>query len=149
MPTLDRLLPPTVRLPLVVCVAATAVFAGRWHFAASTRRDPHGSVAGAVARLRERGQPLHVVATNACTADLTDGAFVCERERPWAAVNRLCRHPACGADWAGIVHMQTLHDWEVAQANLLSWGEYGARVGDLLLFGDPRLLRRVVTVLQD
>jgi hypothetical protein len=37
----------------------------------------------------------------------------------------------------------------MVEDNLRDWGEYGAQVGELLLFGDPQMLGKVVTALRD
>jgi hypothetical protein len=102
-----------------------------------------------VARLRERGLAFHVVAACDTSGVIDNGAFLCKRQRPWVEVNALARSLTVGARWLGVVLVQRCPNWEIPGDNLQDWGEYAAQVGDLVLFGEPQLLGKVVAALRD
>jgi hypothetical protein len=130
------------RLPvLALAAAAVAVLA----YEAYPRRPPPRSVAELVDRLRASGMGVHVVPVNRATKGLEDGAFLCEGERPWEAVSLLRRGAEYLADWVGVVRAEHWPDSEWAVFFIhREWQGCSARVGDVLLFGDPELLRRIV-----
>ena len=147
MPITNCPLPPTTRWPLLAAVVAAACVACHLPSSEGERREPPRSVAEVVARLRERGLNYHVVA--ACHAGpINNGAFLCAGERPWVEVNRLSRSPAGSAHWSGVVHVQPFFNPEMAEDTMQDWDQYGARVGSLVFFGDPQMLREVMTALE-
>jgi hypothetical protein len=133
------------RLPLfVVAVASAAVVAHEMY----PRRSPPRSVGQLVDRVRQQGMDLHVVPAMLSNPDLEGGAFLCERDRRWEELSFLGRIASRQAEWAGIVHA---HRWPCNEDStafiLREWQSCSARVGDVLLFGDPEMLRRIVEAL--
>jgi hypothetical protein len=147
MPITNCPLPPTTRWPLLAAVVAAACIACHLPVSEGARHEPPRSVAEVVDRLRERGLDYQVVA--ACHAGPIDnGAFLCAGEKPWVEVNRLSRSRARSAHWSGVVHIQPFFTPEMAEDTMQDWDECGARVGNLVFFGDPQLLREVVSALK-
>jgi hypothetical protein len=133
------------RLPvLALAAAAVAVLA----YEVYPRRPPPRSVGELVDRLRASGMGVHVVPVNLATKDPEEGAFLCEGERPWEAVSMLRRGAEYRADWVGVVRAERWPDneWSVFFIHR-EWQGCSAHVGDVLLFGDPELLRRIVDAL--
>jgi hypothetical protein len=99
-----------------------------------------------VRHLEARGLRLHVVPTHRTTGDLSKGAYLCERERPWDELNALRPLPELAHEWAGVVWVlprpRVFHEAE-------TWGANGLVAGRLLFFGDPALLRRIAAALAE
>jgi hypothetical protein len=134
------------RLPaLALAIGATAVLA----YEVYPRRAAPRSVGELVDRLRASGMGVRVVPVVRATRDLERGAFLCERDRPWEELFPLPRAAECLGDWTGVVHAQRWpHDADAVEFILREWQGCSARVGDVLLFGDPDLLRRIVVAVQ-
>jgi hypothetical protein len=134
------------RLPVLALAAgALAVLA----YEVYPPRPPPRSVGELVDRLRASGMGVHVVPVNQGTMGLEDGAFLCDRERPAEAVLQLHRGAERLADWVGVVHAERWPDHEGTVAFIRrEWQGCSARVGDVLLFGDPDLLGRIVAAVQ-
>jgi hypothetical protein len=134
------------RLPaLALAIAATAVLA----YEVYPKRAAPRSVAELVGRLRAAGLDVRVVPVVRATQDPESGAFLCERDRPWEELFPLQRAAECRGDWAGVVHAQRWpHDEDAVAFILREWQGCSARVGEVLLFGDPDLLRRIVDALE-
>jgi hypothetical protein len=134
------------RLPwLALAIAATAVVAHQVY----PRRPPPRSVAELVDRLRRSGVCFGVVPVQKWRPPtLEAGAFLCERDRSWEELGLLWRAAEHQADWAGVVLVKPWPHWEDAEFVLHEWQGCSALVGDLLLFGDPDMLRRIVDALE-
>jgi hypothetical protein len=132
----------TSRLSLLALgIASTVVLAYQGY----PRRPLPRSVGELVDRLRASGMQLRVVAAAQSTQHLEDGAFLCERECPLEELSRLRRAAESHADWVGVAYAQRWRRDEVAVGFINGeWQDCSAPVGDVLLFGDPDLLRRIV-----
>jgi hypothetical protein len=134
-----------IRLPLLALAAASAVVVGHDSYRPPGRP---ASVRELVDQLRQRRLCLHVVPVSRMTQDLDDGAFLCAGERPWRELNGLRLPAANRGDWAGVVQARPWPANDDTVAFLVQDGQTDtARVGDVLLFGDPQLLRRIVAAL--
>lgn len=72
------------------------------------------------------------------------GAWVCERPRSWEQLSWLRRAPEYFDQWQGVVYCERLREnWYILEEDFDSWGEHALRMGPILLFGDPALLRRI------
>jgi hypothetical protein len=131
---------------LALAVAATAVLAHE----VRRRRPPPRSVAELVDRLRRSGVCVWVVPVAQWRPPNLEeeGAFLCERDRSREELALLRRAAEYQADWAGVVLVKQWPHWEDAEFVLREWQGCSAWVGDLLLFGDPDMLRRIVGAAQ-
>jgi hypothetical protein len=130
---------------LALGLASIAVLADK----VSWRRPPPRSVGELVDRQRASGMQLRVVAAAQSTQHLDDGAFLCERDCPLEELSRLRRAAESHADWVGVVYAQRWRRDDVAVGFINGeWQGCSAWVGDVLLFGDPDLLRRIVTAVE-
>jgi hypothetical protein len=133
------------RLPLLaLATAAVAVLA----YDVYPRRPPPRSVGELVDRLRERSLCFVVVPASQTDPNVDNGVYLCVRDRSPEELVQLPRLAPRRADWAGVVHAER---WP---AHELFLGDFAweappcaARVGDVLLFGDPEMLRRIVAAL--
>jgi hypothetical protein len=134
------------RLPwLALAIAATAVVAHSVY----PRRPPPRSVAELVDRLRRSGVSVWVVpVVEWRPPNLEQGAFLCERDRSREELALLGRAAESQADWAGVVLVKRWPHWEDAEFIRREWQGCSAWMGDLLLFGDPDMLRRIVGAVQ-
>jgi hypothetical protein len=134
------------RLPLLVVVLATAAVVTHETY---PRRAPPCSVGQLVDRVLQQGMDWRVVPAMQSNPDLEGGAFLCERDRRWEELCGLGRIASRQAEWAGVVHA---HRWPCNEDTtafiLREWQSCSARVGDVLLFGDPAMLRRIVEALE-
>jgi hypothetical protein len=72
------------------------------------------------------------------------GVYLCVKPQEREKLQRLLRDPAFAHKWKGVVYcMREAWGSPVPPDELNSCGEYGLRLGDLLLFGDPALLDRI------
>lgn len=75
-----------------------------------------------------------------------DGVWLCAspHSREDLMDRMLIRAPEYANQWKGIVICQGLGTHFVfPEYELEDWGEYGMRIGPLLFYGDPELLRRI------
>jgi hypothetical protein len=127
---------------LVALAIAAAVLLAHESYA---RRSRPRSVTELVDRLRQSGVPVCVVPAARSNPALDNGAYLCEGERAQEELVRAPRAALCQAAWAGVVYAQRWpHDEDAFADMLRQWQNCSARVGDVLLFGDPELLRRIV-----
>jgi hypothetical protein len=130
---------------LALAIAATGVVAHSVY----PRRPPPRSVTELVDRVRRSGVRVWVVPVARSRPNLEAGAYLCERDRPWEELCRLRRVAEYQADWAGVVHATRWpHGEDAAGFVLREWQGCFALVGELLLFGDPDMLRRIVEAAQ-
>jgi hypothetical protein len=128
---------------LLALALAAAVLA---HESYARRPGPR-SVAELVDRLHAAGILLRAVPVGQSIQDLENGAYLCERNRHRKELARLYRAAERRADWVGVVHCERWPRHEdTVEFILREWQSCSARVGDVLLFGDPDLLRRIVEV---
>jgi hypothetical protein len=137
----------STRLPLLTVAAGAAVVLA--HDCSSGRRPPC-SVGELVDRLRERGLFFVAVPVSQINPNVNNGAFLCVRDRSLEELAQRRWLAAYQADWVGVVHAER---WPAPAHELMlghvvgEWPTYAARVGDVLLFGDPEMLRRIVAAL--
>jgi hypothetical protein len=106
------------------------------------------TVAAALARLEEKGLKFHIVTASTEGAP-TAGAYLCDRPRRRSEMHVLPRLPAQGERWQGVLLLEPLREGApLSESDILAWGAHGARVGRLLLFGDPALVRLVADALE-
>ena len=101
-----------------------------------------------LAHLGSRGLRLHAVAASRATGDLSQGAYLCEDERPWEDVAALPMHAARAARWRGVVLVMPSHGPFVpSPEEVAGWGESGLVAGPFVFFGDAALRRRIAAAL--
>jgi hypothetical protein len=95
--------------------------------------------------LRQSYPALHVVPANGGTPD--SGIYVSERPLPRDRITRLIRHPDFADRWEGVVFCER-DGWmsRIAAYDLDRWGGHGMRAGQLLFFGDARLLADIAPI---
>jgi hypothetical protein len=91
-------------------------------------------------QLQQSGLGLRVVAAGS----RPDSVYLTEDpEATWEAMQAKARQPERIHQWQGTVWAGCLLAEEAVEDLLADWGEHGCRLGDVLLFGDARLLRRI------
>jgi hypothetical protein len=103
-----------------------------------------------LAHLAARGVRLHAEPVNRTTGELSDGAYLCEGERPWEDVAAL---PVCASQagrWRGVVLVLRSRGHSAHSAEeVAAWGESGLRAGPFVFFGDGALLRHIAAALAE
>jgi hypothetical protein len=137
----------TLNRGLSLCCALMVVLVLADHLCrsrAGNRLDTRGwQMADFLEHLQKRGVQLHVVPATE-HGGWSGGAYLTEDpDATWASLQ--CRIKAVERihQWHGTVWVGRAYSWFDAEAALARWGEYGCRIGDFLLFGDERLLRRI------
>jgi hypothetical protein len=74
-----------------------------------------------------------------------EGIYICTQPQPREQLRWLQRNSLGAVRWQGIVHCARIRrgGFVIEEHELQSWGEHGMRIGSLLFFGDPTLLRRI------
>jgi hypothetical protein len=151
-------MPPRKRFnPLTLAALALAVALPAAYLACRRAAPPPGGAPVAVdapagwgvpelvRHLQAKDLRLHVTPTHRTTGDLSKGAYLCERERPWGELNSLRPLPELAHEWAGVVWVlprpRVFHEAE-------AWGANGLAAGRLF-FGDPALLSRIAAALAE
>ena len=137
----------TLNRGLSLCCALLVVLVLVCHlcrFRSDNRLDNRGwQMTDFLEHLQKRGVQLHVVPTTE-HGRLSESVYL--TEDPDATRASLdCKLKAVERihEWRGTVWVGRASSWFDAEAALARWGEYGSRIGDFLLFGDERLLRRI------
>jgi hypothetical protein len=130
-----------LRMPAVVLLAALAGYALRG-LAHSASQKPPDSIAALVAHLEQHGIALRVVST-AHNGDVCEGAYLTRTSKDWDELSRLMRVPEDLSRWHSTVQVQPEHNTRFRTQARLSWGEGGLVYGQLVLFGDPKLLAEI------
>lgn len=93
-------------------------------------------------QIRQSLPHLHVVLFRDSMPD--EGLYLCERPLSRERLQHLIRAPELGHRWQGIVYCERVGRLsQIVPEQLASWGEYSMRIGPVLFFGDPALLRRI------
>jgi hypothetical protein len=111
---------------------------------AGNRLDTRGwQMTDFLEHLQKRGVQLHVVPATK-QGRLSEGVYLTEDPDATRA-SMQCRIKVVERihEWHGAVWVGRAVPWLNMEAALARWGEYGCRIGDFLLFGDERLLRRI------
>jgi hypothetical protein len=128
----------TACLLLVVVVAALAAAA---RSRPARPRDPE-TVGELLERLRAAGVPWHV--TPVIEGGRPEqGAYLCDRPRRREELLRLGRWPELAPRWRGVV----LADQHNPASFVGGWEENGVVVGDVSLYGDCDMLKRILAIL--
>jgi hypothetical protein len=61
----------------------------------------------------------------------------------WSALQHKVVNVQCIGQWHGTVWVGYPQPWTDVEDLLYQWGECGCRIGNFLLFGDDRILRRI------
>ncbi len=108
------------------------------------RRQPRqplpDSPIGLAGRLESRGLSLRYIPAPWGDAILT------ETDAPAEKLLSLWRDPRRIPEWSGTVYVE--RDRGHGEVDDSGWGECGCRVGNLLIFGDPKLVRRIKSALR-
>lgn len=81
------------------------------------------------------------------------GIYICTQPQPREQLTTLFRNSKVvgvsrHGKWQGIVFCERMAEhFKIEEGELQSWGDYGMRIGPLLFFGDPHLLRRIHTLI--
>ena len=90
-----------------------------------------------VQRITARHPAWHVVPV--APGGLEFGFWVCQSGLSRDELGRLRRDLDYGEEWRGVVHCNR------EQNAAMFLGDYGARLGDYTLFGDPDMIREIVS----
>jgi hypothetical protein len=96
-----------------------------------------------VEHLRQRGVQLHVVPAAKRGGPNYQGYLTEDPDATWTSMQTKVRAVEYIHDWRGTVRVEHIHSEPHAEMALADWGRYGGRIGNFLLFGDERLLRRI------
>jgi hypothetical protein len=110
-------------------------------------RHPHfpGEV---VARVQATGLAYHVVPIAIGNPDLSGGAYLCDRERPWGELNRL--YPDLPKErWKGVVQVRRFPVDVSRDPDGFDGGPREVRGENLALFGDPEMIETILGALGD
>jgi hypothetical protein len=92
--------------------------------------------------LRQSDPLLHAVAATGLS--LEGGVYFCDRPLPRERLRRLLRASEHAHRWRGVVYCERSGGLApIREEHLRSWGEHAMRIGPLVFFGDPVLLRRI------
>jgi hypothetical protein len=101
-----------------------------------------------LAHLAAHGLRLHAEPVNQATRELSDGAYLCEGERPWEEVAALPVAAGQGGRWRGVVLVLRSRGHATHSAeDVTAWGGNGLRAGPFVFFGDGALLGRIAAAL--
>ena len=137
----------TLNRGLSLCCALLVVLVLVCHLCRSrsdNRLDTRGwQMTDFLEHLQKRGVRLHVVPATE-QGRLSEGVYLTEDpDATRACLERRMKVVERIHEWRGTVWVGRASSWFDAEAALARWGEYGSRIGDFLLFGDERLLRRI------
>ena len=93
--------------------------------------------------VRQRGIQLHVVPAQRQGGPNYRGYLTEDPDATWLSMQKKVRAVERIHQWRGTVWVEHVHFEVRAEMMLADWGPHGCRVGDFLLFGDDRLLRRI------
>jgi hypothetical protein len=125
---------------LVVFLLATRLWRSRFEKPLDTRG---WQLTEFLAHLQKRGLHLHVVPTRK-GGNLDDSVYLTEDPNAtWLSLHRKTRVVESIHEWNGMVWVGRAFSAIDEGDQLTKWGEYGCQIGDFLLFGDERLLRRI------
>jgi hypothetical protein len=96
-----------------------------------------------VEHVRQRGVQLHVVPGERRGGPNYRGYLTEDPDATWASLQSKVRAVECIHQWRGTVWVEHVHFELHAEMSLAVWGPYGGRIGNFLLFGDDRILRRI------
>ena len=96
-----------------------------------------------VEHVRQRGVQLHVVPGERRGGPNYRGYLTEDPDATWASLQSKVRAVECIHQWRGTVWVGQALPTEDVEGFLDQTGPYGGRVGDFILFGDERILRRV------
>jgi hypothetical protein len=120
---------------------AVAALVALGRSAVSPPREPE-TVAEFLQRLRAAGIGWQVTpAMNG--GEPEHGAYLCDSPRSWQELQFLPRWHDQAPRWRGVV----LVDRHPSGPLTGEWGEHGLAVGRLSLFGDPEMVRQILTTL--
>jgi hypothetical protein len=109
----------------------------------------NGSLAEFIAHLQAQGVPARVVSSR------QDGlmhavAYLTENpEETWDSFQSKRRLVECIGEWRGSDCVERVGSYVNVDDDVASWGKYGCRIGDFILFGDEDLLRRILVACQE
>ena len=96
-----------------------------------------------VAYVRQRGVELHVVPAARQGGPNYQGYLTEDPAATWASLQSKVRAVEHIDQWRGTLWVEHVHLELHAEMMLAEWGPYGGRVGNFLLFGDERIVRRI------
>jgi hypothetical protein len=97
-----------------------------------------------LARWLSQDAPDLVVVPASRTGDPETGVYICNHPQSWDELVVRPRNPRAFGRWRGVVFCERVGEKTVIlEESAGAWGEHGRRLGPLLLFGDPELLRRI------
>ena len=76
-------------------------------------------------------------------------AYLSTEAKPGAELYWLVKDPRRMQRWAGVVYCERARRYEHREGVVEGWGDCGLRVGPFVFFGDPALLARIRTLLED
>lgn len=112
----------------------------------ATLRRPQRPSTPTLSQLAERIKQEHPewhIASMARNGDLSWGFYVCDQPRETSDLQWLPLQSEQATRWRGVVFVaqarNKLHD---------DWGEHGRNIGLYMIFGDPKLLRPIESMLE-
>lgn len=108
--------------------------------------DPPSTLAELSKLLSGEAPSFYVVPVN--KDHLESGIYICTQPQPLEQLMWLLRSPKAvrtsrHGKWQGVAYCERLGTMSLVDYKLQTWGEHGMRIGSLLFFGDPQLLRRI------
>jgi hypothetical protein len=147
--------PSPIRAPALVVLAVLvglAVAAVYWGARSALQRPEVDmdawDVRDLVAYLEGRGLRLHLTPTRA-GGDASANAYLTTEAKPAAELYGLITDRHTMHHWAGVVYCERCRRYEAREVCLELWGDCGLRAGPFVFFGDPELLARIRTALED
>jgi hypothetical protein len=93
--------------------------------------------------VRQRGVQLRVVPGARQGGPNYLGYLTEDPDATWLSLQSKARAVECIHQWRGTVWVEHVLFEPHAEMALAEWGAYGGRVGNFILFGDDRILRRI------
>jgi hypothetical protein len=155
MEVLMMLLPGSIRaraLAALVVLAGLAIAAAYWGARSAPERSEacmdDWDVHDLVGYLRGRGLQFHLTPTSS-GRNASSNAYLTTEAKPAAELYRLLTTRKAIHIWAGVVYCEVSRRYEDREGVLEMWADCGLRAGPFVFFGDPALLARIRTALED
>jgi len=93
--------------------------------------------------VRQRGVQLHVVPGARQGGPNYQGYLTEDPDATWNSLQGKVHAVECIDQWRGTVWVEHVSFELHAETVLAEWGPYGGRIGNFILFGDERIVRRI------
>jgi hypothetical protein len=108
---------------------------------------PPETLAELIELLHRSDPQLHAVAMTDHSPQ--SAVYFCERPQPRERLQLLRRLPESAGRWRGVAFCERSGRLsKIEESEWQRWGAYGLRIGSLVFFGDPAVLRRIETAIR-